>query len=758
MPSSVEKKIEELRNQIIKHNRNYYVLAKPTISDKEYDILLQELEQLENENPHLISPDSPTQIVGNDLTESSILIRHNIPMLSIKNESKLQDFDKRVRKKLSQNKLIENYAVEYIVEPKIDGLSVSLNYVQGILKTAATRGDGEYGEDIIENVKTIKSIPQRINKENFIPYNLDNVEVRGEIYISLDDFEILNKNQEIKGDIPFANPRNLAAGFIKMKDANEVARKPLSYFTYSLISINEKLYSQEENLEILRKLGFKVNEYSRKCLDIESVIKACEELEGLRKTLPYQIDGAVIKVNSIMQQELLGISSRLPKWACAFKFPPEQATTKLNEITWQVGRTGAVTPVAELEPVKLAGSTISRATLHNFDNIQSKEIRVGDAVVIEKGGDVIPKVVSVVLDKRPENSKPTVAPKICPVCKSQLTKQEDEVAYYCENPECSAQLKGRLIHFASRSAMDIEGLGESIIDLFVEKGFIKIFADIYKLNKKRNELIKLEGFGEKSIDSLIQSIEKSKSQPFYKILFAIGIRKLGQVGAQAIADKHKTIEEIAKSHLLKDIVLLRKLKQSNNDYKKQSKLKPIESAKAIEKRNKKLLKQKTVIEEVGNRLIESGWYRINDKNEYVLKDNYGIGPGAAKSVLGFLNSSTGKKIIKELKSIGLFSNKGDEKGNSLSGRTFVLTGTLTNLTRPEAKKIILENGGRVAAGFSKSADYVLAGDDAGTKLSKAKEAGIKIISESELMEMIKVPSKILGQTSLKSKSEQLDMF
>jgi len=754
MPQSIENKIEELRDEIRKHNRNYYVFAKPTITDREYDLLFQELEQLENDNPHLITIDSPTQIVGNDLTETSILVKHKIPMLSIKNESELQDFEKRVRK----NKILKNESVEYIVEPKIDGLSVSLNYIQGVLKTAATRGDGEFGEDILEKVKTIKGIPQKISKVSYIPYSLDDIEVRGEIYISLDDFEILNKDQELKGNIPFQNPRNLAAGFIKMKDSREVAQKPLSYFTYSLLSINEKFSSQEENLEILRKLGFKVNEYSRKCLDIESVMKSCEELEGLRKTLPYQIDGAVIKVNSIRQQELLGISSRLPKWACAFKFPPEQATTKLNEITWQVGRTGIITPVAELEPVKLAGSTISRATLHNFDNIYSKEIRVGDAVVIEKGGDVIPKVVSVVIDKRPKNSKPTIPPKKCPVCKSQLTKQEDEVAYYCENPECSAQLKARLIHFVSRGAMDIEGLGDSIVDLFVEKGFLKSFADIYKLNQKREELIKIEGFGEKRIDNLLQSIERSKSQQFYKILFALGIRKLGQVGAQTIADKYKTIEDISNSKILQDIVLLKNLKLSIINHKKQSKLNPVKSDKEIEKNSLDFQKLSREIEAVGNRLVGSGWYRLNNKKEYVLNDNTGIGPEAAKSVLTFMNSSKGKKIIKELYSIGLFSNKLEEKGSILNGKTFVLTGTLPSLSRPEATKLILDNGGKVASGFSKSADYVLAGEDAGTKLSNAKEAGIKIISESELMNMIKEPNKNPELNSKKNKPEQLDMF
>ncbi len=637
-------------------------------------------------------------------------------------------------------------------------LSVSLNYVNGVLKTAATRGDGEFGEDILDKVKTIKGIPQKIYKAGYIPYGFDDIEVRGEIYISLDDFEILNKEQEKKGNSLFENPRNLAAGIIKMKDANEVAQKPLSYFAYSLISIKEKFYSQEENLEILGKLGFKVNEYSRKCFDIGSVIKACEELEGLRKTLPYQIDGAVIKVNSIRQQELLGISSRLPKWACAFKFPPEQATTKLNEITWQVGRTGIITPVAELEPVKLAGSTISRATLHNFDNILSKEIRVGDAVVIEKGGDVIPKVVSVVIDKRPKNSKPTVPPKKCPVCKSQLTKQEDEVAYYCENPECSAQLKARLIHFVSRGAMDIEGLGDSIVDLFVEQGFLKSFADIYKLNQKRKELIKIEGFGEKSIDNLLQSIERSKSQQFYKILFALGIRKLGQVGAQTIADKYKTIEDISNSKILQDIVLLKNLKLSIINHKKQSKLNPFKSDKEIEKNSLEFQKLSREIEAVGNRLVDSGWYKLNNKKEYVLNDNTGIGPEAAKSVLSFLGSSMGKKIIKELSIKGLFSNKIEEKGNLLSGKTFVLTGTLPTLKRPDAIKLILENGGKIAAGFAKNADFVLAGDKAGEKLIMAEEAGIKIISESKLMDMIKEPNKNLELTSKKNKPEQLDMF
>jgi len=454
--STIKIKIEALREQIRGHDYKYYVLAQPAISDEEYDKLLKELESLEKKHPELITPDSPTQRVGSDLTKEFKPVEHKIPMLSLSNtysEEELYDFDRRVK-----DGLADGEKVEYLVELKIDGASVSINYVNGVLKTASTRGDGTSGEEITNNVRTIKSIPLKIKKDNSIPYKLNDFEVRGEIFMIIKDFENLNKEREKNSEKTFANPRNSTAGTLKLQDPKVVAKRPLTTFTYSLISPEDELKSQEENLLTLRKLGFKVNEHYKKCISIEEVIRVCQEFEKLRDSLKYEIDGAVIKVNSIEQQNKLGSIAKAPRWAVAFKFKSKQAITKIKDIVWQVGRTGAVTPVAELEPKFLAGSTISRATLHNSDEIERKDIRVGDTVVIEKGGDVIPKVVEVVLNERKSGSRKTKPPEKCPACGSKLFKPEGEVASYCENTECPDQIKGRLEHFASRGAMDIEGL------------------------------------------------------------------------------------------------------------------------------------------------------------------------------------------------------------------------------------------------------------------------------------------------------------
>ena len=527
---------------ILKHDYNYYVLAEPLISDENYDKLIKDLEKLESENPHLITFDSPTQRVGKDLTKEFNPVKHKVPMLSLANtydEQDLYDFDRRVKESLSDTEKIE-----YVVELKIDGASVSINYFNGILKTAATRGDGTVGEEITNNIKTLRSVPLKIDLSKEKKYKLKDFEVRGEVYMPIEEFEKLNRDRELKGEKLFANPRNSTAGTLKLQDPKIVASRKLSVFLYSLISNDEEFESQEENLKLLKKLGFRVNNQYKVCASIEEVLKICNLFEEKRESLDYEIDGAVIKVNSIKQQRILGSIAKSPRWAVAYKFKAKQAFTKLKEITWQVGRTGAITPVAELEPVKLAGSTISRATLHNFDEIQRKDIRAGDTVVIEKGGDVIPKVVSVVLSERPKNSQPTNPPTNCPVCSSSINKSENEVAYYCENPECSAQIKGRLIHFSSRGAMDIEGLGDALIELFVDKGFIKHISDIYKLKNIKNKLIQTERLGEKSIDNLLNSIEKSKSQPFSKVLFAIGIRYVGAGAAQKIADNFNSIDDI----------------------------------------------------------------------------------------------------------------------------------------------------------------------------------------------------------------------
>lgn len=671
MASSVEKRIEELRNEINKHDYNYYVLAEPIISDQNYDKLVKELEKLENENPHLITPDSPTQRVGKDLTKEFNPVKHKISMLSLSNtydEQDLYDFDRRVREGLP-----ENEKIEYVVELKIDGASVSINYVDGRLKTAATRGDGSVGEEITNNVKTIRSIPLKIDLGKSKKYKLKDFEVRGEVFMMIEDFENLNKERQEKDEKLFANPRNSTAGTLKLQDPKTVASRKLNVFLYSLISVEEEFESQDENLKLLKQLGFKVNPNYKVCKNIEEVIKVCDNFEEIRDTLEYEIDGAVIKVNSIKQQKILGNIAKAPRWAVAYKFKAKQAFTKLNDITWQVGRTGAITPVAELEPVKLAGSTISRATLHNFDEILRKDIRVGDTVVIEKGGDVIPKIVSVVLAERPKKSQPTSPPDKCPVCKSKIYKPENEVAYYCENSECPAQIKGKLIHFASRGAMDIEGLGDALIELFVEKNFITHFSDIYKLKNKRDELIQIERLGEKSIDNLLNAIEKSKAQPFSKVLFALGIRYVGAGAAQKITDHFNVIDDIIAA------------------------------------------------------------------SDEEISSVYEIGPSISKSIKQFFSDKHNLKLIEELKKAGLNFNseKREIIQSAITGKTFVLTGTLSTFSRDEAGARIIALGGKVASSVSKNTDFVVAGEKAGSKLSKAESLGVKVLDESAFLELLK---------------------
>ena len=673
MPSAIEKKIESLREEINKHNHNYHVLATPVISDEEFDKLVKKLEKLEAEHPELITPDSPTQRVGSDLTKEFKPVEHKVPMLSLSNtysEVELYDFDRRVKDGLPANE-----KVEYIVELKIDGASVSINYLNGILQKAATRGDGTVGEEITNNVRTIKSVPLKIRKDKSISYDLTDFEVRGEVFMNVKDFEKLNKERAKEGEKTFANPRNSVAGTLKLQDPKIVAKRPLNTFLYGLIIPGEELKSQEENLSIIKKLGFKVNPNYKKCSLVEEVIKVCHEFEELREKLEYEIDGAVIKVNSIKQQNRLGSIAKAPRWAVAFKFKAKQATTVINDIVWQVGRTGAITPVAELEPVFLAGSTISRATLHNFDEIERKDIRVGDTVIIEKGGDVIPKVVEVNLSKRSKSSKKIKPPEKCPTCNSKLFKPEGEVAYYCENTECPDQIKGRIEHFASRGAMDIEGLGESLIDLFVEKGFLNTYSDIYKLKDIKSKLMSMERFGERSVTNLLNSIEKSKERPFDKVLFALGIRYVGSSAAKKLASHFKNIDALIKA------------------------------------------------------------------SEEEITEVYEIGESISKSIKKFFNDPHNRKILDELKKVGLkfsFVDRKDSvlKDNFFKGKNFVLTGTLSEYSREEAGEIIINFGGNVTSSVSSKTDFVLAGEKAGSKLDKAKSLGVKIINEKEFNEKI----------------------
>ena len=670
MATKLEKRIEQLRELIREHDYKYYVLAEPSISDKEYDELIKELEKLEAENPQLITPDSPTQRVGKDLTKDFKPVTHKVPMLSLANtysEEELLEFDKRIRGLLPENEI-----VEYVVEPKIDGASVSLNYIDGYLKTAATRGDGTTGEEITINAKTIKSVPLKLNKLNSTKYKLKDFEARGEIFMKVKDFLRLNKEREEQGEKLFANPRNSAAGTLKMQDPKIVAKRPLNIFLYMLVSNEEEFDTQLENLQLLKTLGFNVNREFKLCKNITEALNACHKLEEKRDLLEYEIDGAVIKVNSIRLQKILGSIAKSPRWAVAFKFKAKQAFTIINKITWQVGRTGTITPVAELDPVFLSGSTISRATLHNMDEIKRKDIREGDKVVIEKGGDVIPKVVAVVLNERKKNSKITSPPAKCPVCSTPLFKPENEVAYYCENTECPAQIKGRLEHFAARGAMDIEGLGEALIDLFVDSGFLNTYADIYDLKNKKDKLISVERLGEKSVDNLLNAIEESKKQPFAKVLFALGIRYVGAGAARKLAAHFNSIDS----------------------------------------------------------LMNASDEEISEVRE--------IGPSISSSVKKFFANKENVNIVLRLKGHGLNFKSGKKKEtvSFFTDKSFVLTGTLSKFSREEASDRIITLGGKVTSGVSKKTDFVLAGENAGSKLDKAKSLGIRILTEEEFLKYL----------------------
>ncbi len=665
----IKNRIEQLKSLINEYDYKYYVLSESAISDYEYDKLYAELKELEEKNPEFITPDSPTQRVGSDLTDSFNSVIHDVPMLSLANtysEGELYDFDRRVKEGLNKNE-----DIEYCAELKIDGASVSIKYENGIFKSAATRGDGTKGEDISNNIKTIKSLPLKIKKIE-TEYDLSKFEVRGEAFMQIKQFEELNKQREDIGEKTFANPRNLVSGSLKLLDPKLVAERPIDLFLYYFISDKAKLKTQYESLLLLKQLGFKVNPHYKLCKSINDVINYCRYWEDERYNLPYEIDGVVVKVNNISYQQELGAIAKSPRWAVAFKFKAKQAKTKLLGVTWQVGRTGAVTPVAELQPVFLAGSTISRATLHNYDEVLRKELHIGDTVVIEKGGDVIPKVIEADVSLRDSNAQIVKAPENCPVCGAKLTRKEGEAAIYCENYDCKAQVVNRLIHFASRQAMDIEGLGESIIQLFVDLGLLNNFVDIYELKNKKDALLKIERFGEKSVNNLLNSIEESKKQPFNKVLFALGIRYVGAGAAKKIAAEFNSIDKL-----------------------------------------------------------------IAAKEEEI-SAIYEIGPSISKSITEYFKNKKNLEIIEKLKQHGLnfsFENK-EKKESKITGKTFVLTGTLS-IKRDEATEIIEKHGGKVVSSVSKNTDYVLAGEAAGSKLDKATKLGVKIISENEFFDLIK---------------------
>ena len=541
--AQAKKEIERLRKEINTHNYKYYVENNPVISDYEFDQLLKELEDLEKQFPDLITPDSPTQRVGEEPVEGFESAEHKVPMLSLANTynfDELKEFDERVKKNVG--------TVEYVVEPKIDGAGVALLYENGLLVRGATRGDGITGDDVTLNLKTIRSIPLKLQGNV-----LKNVEVRGEVYMSVKGFKQLNKEQEKKEETVFANPRNAAAGSLRQLDPRIVASRPLDIFVYFLSYSDKKFSTHDEAIKALKQAGFRVNPLIKKVKDMDGVIEYCNDLEKKRESLDYEIDGAVIKVNSIDKQNELGSTSKHPRWAISYKFAAKQATTRLLDLAVQVGRTGSLTPVAILEPVQVSGVMVSRATLHNFDELKRKDIRIGDQVLVERSGDVIPQVVKSIAEKRTGKEKRKIIPKKCPVCGATAVRKEGEVAVRCPNKTCPARLKWRLQYYASRDAMDIDHLGESTIDKLMDEGLIDNIADLYSL--KKEDILKLEGFKEKSAQNLLDSIENSKKQDLSRLIYGLGIRHVGKYAAQIIASRYNSIDELAKtsSEELKEI-------------------------------------------------------------------------------------------------------------------------------------------------------------------------------------------------------------
>ena len=658
-------RVEKLRNELHEHDYRYYVLAEPTIADEAYDKLMSELQDLEQQYPELQSPYSPTQRVGGQPTKVFGTVMHNPPMLSLANsysEEEIREFDKRVRN------ILEGEVPRYVAELKFDGVALALKYRNGVFVQGATRGDGTQGDDITANLKTVRSLPLRLRTKDPA---LMNIEVRGEAFMHKDDFAEMNKQREEAGEKLFINPRNSAAGTLKMQDPKIVASRPIKMFAYFLIGPGAKLESHSKNLETLRSLGLPVNEHWRKCKSIDEVIEFWKEWEAKRDSLPFDIDGTVIKVDSLEQQMKLGSIAKSPRWAIAFKFTSRKAETVLNDIILQVGRVGTITPVADLQPVFVGGTTVSRASLYNMDYINDLGLRIGDTVIVEKGGDVIPKVSEVIMSKRPKGTTAYKMAAKCPECNSPLFKPEGEVNYYCENSECPAQVKGRLEHFAMRGAMDIEGLGEAVVEQLVGLGWVKNCADLYSLHKHRKEMIELDRWGEKSTQNLLDAIEESKKRPFPRVLFALGIRHVGQGVAQLLTENFLSID------------------------------------------------------------------KLQAANEEDLQTTNGIGPQIAESVVRFFKEKHNRDLIKRLQDAGLtLTATTSKKKGKLSGLTFVLTGTLPTYSREEAKQLIEKNGGKVASSVSNNVQYVLVGDDAGSKLDKAKKLGIVTISENELKMMI----------------------
>lgn len=663
---NIEQQITQLRDELRQHNYNYYVLDNPTISDYDFDIKLKELQALEAAHPEFYDANSPTLRVGGEVTKNFKTVVHAHRMYSLDNSYSLEDlkdWETRIKKLVDGD-------VQYTCELKYDGASINLTYKNGTLVQAVTRGDGVQGDDVTANVKTINSVPLQLK-----PPFPEQFEIRGEIVLPFEGFNKMNEERIANGEEPYRNPRNTASGSLKLQDSAEVAKRPLDCLLYGLVGSNFNFTTQFESLERARQMGFKAPKESKLCNTIDEVFEFINHWDQARHELPYETDGVVVKVNSLYQQEELGFTAKAPRWAIAYKFKAEQVSTVLNEITYQVGRTGAITPVANLEPVELAGTIVKRASLHNADQIEKLDIRVGDTVYVEKGGEIIPKIIAVNLEERPVDSKPTEYITNCPECNTPLERIEGEAKHYCPNYNgCKPQIIGRIQHYISRKAMDIEGLGGETVALLVNAGLINNFADLYELTKE--DILPLERMAEKSADNLIAGIEASKQIPFERVLFAIGIRFVGETVAKKLAKHYKSIDALQNASI----------------------------------------EELVNVDEIGTKIAESVVdFFSNEENQKIISrlKSYGV-------------------------QLEISAEKLANQTNKLEGNIFVVSGVFYQVSRTELKKLIEDNGGKVSSSISSKTNYIVAGDKMGpSKKEKAEKIGVEIISEEDFLLMIK---------------------
>jgi len=678
---SIIREIKELRKKIQYHNHRYYVLDDPEITDAEYDRLFRRLVDLETAYPELVTPDSPTQQVGAAPQETFSQVKHRLPMLSLENsfnDQEIIEFDARIKRFLK-----DSSSLDYTVEPKIDGLAVELVYENGTLAVASTRGDGEVGENVTRNIKTILTVPITLTRPKDQMPLPELLEVRGEVYMEIGDFEALNRERLARGLAAFANPRNAAAGSLRQLDPRVTAKRPLSMFCYGIGEIRGAEFETQHSLMLaLQRWGLRVNRpHIQVCPTAHEIVAYCHHLEEVRSQFPYEIDGAVIKVNRLDLQARLGRKSRSPRWAIAYKFAPTQETTKIIKIDVQVGRTGALTPVAHLEPVEVGGVLVKRATLHNQEEVNKKDIREGDVVIIQRAGDVIPEVVTSIKSKRTGREKEFVMPAQCPACNGAVGKKEGEVVLRCLNPNCPAQVKESLKHFVSKGAMDIEGLGDKIMTQLIQKGLVADEADIYHLGF--DDLLKLDKIEKKSAENILSAIEKSKKTTLARFLYALGIRHVGEHVAELIAKGLGNLKSVQNA-TEEDLV----------------------------------------------------YGKVPGKNE--VTGIKGIGREIAGSLIAFFENESNNKIIERLLDVGIEFEPvpGSPVASPISGKSFVLTGTLNSMARSRAKELISEKGGKVTSAVSSKTDYLVAGASPGSKLENARELGITILDEGEFLQML----------------------